>query len=426
MTSQDAASKTKEIQTSIFSDKKFRTIFSLAKNYWKTSKTLTSKMMVLDKIKSAGLPSDIVEKYKLLLNKISKEAKILSVNDFEYLLTELTKSSQVRRAFKAMSDGTDILDRGKIKEGLRFVQLEFGKIEQEEKGKLVREGDYFKSFEKRKEFVKKRRKKKIVGVPTGIRKFDEFFGGILPEELGIIQGGTAIGKSIALLSIGIGAFLRRFNVIIVTVEMSKMQYEFRIDSRLTGIISRKFRLGKLTKGEFHIWKSKIKKYRKLPNSLWVIDIPRNATVDLIELKMLEAMREIGGKFLLIVDYLNILQPSKGRYSSRMDWQAQGDIVKSLKELAREYHIPIWTAAQPTRKSARKAFMTTEDIGFSYIISQDADFVLSLIQTKEDELEGKLKLVCTKGREGKMPPIEMHPDFDRILLDCPFYREEEKE
>lgn len=349
---------------------------------------------------------------------------MLSFNDFDYLFTELTKSSQVREAYKIMSDGTDTLDSGNVERGLKNIQLGLAKVEQEGKSKIIREGDYFKSFIKRKKFVENKilYKGKFVGIPTGIKEFDEFFGGLLPEELGIIQGGTGIGKSITLLNIAIGAFLRGFNVIIITVEMSKMQYELRLDSRLTGIVCRKFRLGKITKGEKRFWEKKIRKYQTKPNTIWIVDIPRNATVDLIELKVLEAARELGKKFLLVIDYLNILKPSGTRYISRLDWQAQGDISKSLKELAREYHIPVWTATQPTKKSAKSAYISSEDVGFSYVISQDADIVLSLIQTREDELEGKMKLICSKGREGKMPMVEMHPDWDRMRLNVPWISE----
>ncbi len=108
-------------------------------------------------------------------------------------------------------------------------------------------------------------------------------------------------------------------------------------------------------------------------------------------------------------------PNRQIYGSRSDWQVLGEISDNLKKLARKKHIPIWTAAQLTKKGAKQKILTAEDVGYAYKISQDADFGLGLIQTPEMEEEGILKIVCMKGREGKFSAITCYPDFKKMRI-----------
>jgi len=57
---------------------------------------------------------------------------------------------------------------------------------------------------------------------------------------------------------------------------------------------------------------------------------------------------------------------------------------------------------------------------------DADIALALLQTPEMEEEGVLKIVCLKGREGKIPVIECRPDFRRMQINIREYQEEGEE
>jgi replicative DNA helicase len=134
------------------------------------------------------------------------------------------------------------------------------------------------------------------------------------------------------------------------------------------------------------------------------------------MKLREAERYLKTKrYLLIVDYLNLMIPNRVFSGSKNDWQILGEISENLKQLARLKHIPIWTAAQLTKQGAKQKVLTAEDIGYAYKISQDADFGLGLIQTPEMEEEGTLKILCMKGREGKFGAITCYPDFQRMRI-----------
>jgi len=420
-----------KIDKMFFASRKTRTIFVALFDYYKSSKHILSKDMILDKLKEAGADSRKISKYKLLFKQIKNEKEDVIETDIEYYLEVLGKLSKVRQAFKAMKTGTDMIENKKIDLGLKFLQSQITKINQDDVNRVIREGDYFEGIDFRENYMKEQKRKKRLnlstGIPIGISNFDNYFGGLCDEELGVIIGGPGKGKSVLLLNNAIMAYLRGYPVVIATIEMPKLQYELRMDSRLTGILTREIRLGTIKNKSIRQWKKKLKRYKeKRKNRIWIIDIPRGATSEVLRLKLFDAIREVGSHFLLVVDYLNIMKPATRGLSST-DWMGQAEIVRDLKEIAREFHIPVWTAAQPTKKSVeKKDALEITDMGLSFQIAFYSDIGLALFQTKEDELDDIVRLQCIKGREGnKMHTAKLHTAFDRMLINVNKFKSKKK-
>jgi replicative DNA helicase len=124
----------------------------------------------------------------------------------------------------------------------------------------------------------------------------------------------------------------------------------------------------------------------------------------------EAIEKHGGMF--IIDYFGII-----RFDEKSDneTQAQGEIARRLKMLARELNVPIITALQLRKPPAgQKTGADNNDARGSGAILNEADKIIFIkpISEADDDADGKqdVDLVITKNRGGKTGRI--HTVFDR--------------
>ena len=365
-----------------FSLKEHKSIFRFLQNYYHSFGKRATCAICLEKMKNIG--DKKLARYKLILKKILKEN--VKLRELPYYTTEIIKSFKARKFLINVYSANQQINNGNVKSAIDTLQGQLSSLQQEGSDNIIREGKYLDNVRNRgKELLNKNYYfGNYIGVPTGLKIFDDCLGGLYPEEFGVIVGGSGKGKSVMLLNLAVNASKLKLPVVIVTLEISKTQYEYRLDSLITGIEQNKFRKKELEREDFKGW---IRKMKKIKNrgEIFIIDIPSGATTNLIEMKLREAMRSIKSeKFLLIVDYLNLLLPNKPVRGSSMEWQSLGEVSKDLKELARKLHLPIWSAAQFPKSNANKKVLVLEDIGFSYKIGMDADIALALLQTPEME------------------------------------------
>lgn len=402
-----------KLKIKYFSSKEYRTIFNfLIKYYYKYNKMATYSIFLNEFNERKEIK---IHTYKLILKKVLQAN--IKISEFQYYIDKIVECFKARKFLAAVYAGNQAISDGNIDTAIDDLQTKLTSLKQENNNGLIREGKYLDNIRNRggELLNKKYYFGSHIGIPTGLKTFDDCLGGLYPEELGLIVAGSGKGKSVMLLNLAVNAAKLKLPVVIVTLEISKIQYEFRLDSLISGIEQNKFRKKELEKKDFQVWLRKMKKFKK-SGEIFIIDIPAAATVKLIELKLQEAMESIKSKkFLLIVDYLNLLLPNRPIKGSSMEWMSLGEVSKDLKELSRKLHIPIWSACQFPKSKANKHVLTLEDIGYSYKIGMDADIALALLQTPEMEEEGILKIVCLKGREGKIPVIECYPDFQRMRI-----------
>ena len=401
------------LKKNYFSSKEHRSIFHFLFQYYQNYSRRATCALFLNKI--AHIESKKLTRYKLILRRILTEK--VKLRELPYYAKEVLKSYKARRFLVSVYNANQQVNNGNVKSAIEDLHSQLTELRQEGDYGIIREGGYLDSIKERgSELINKNYYfGNYMGVPTGLRTFDNCYGGVYPGEIGIIVGGTGKGKSILLLNFVVNAAKLKLPVVIVTIEMSKMQYEYRLDSRLTQIEANKFRKKELSNDEIKQWIKRMKKFKK-SGKIYIIDIPEGASTNLIALKLKEAERYLKtNKYLLAVDYLNLMVPNSNIRGANNDWQVLGEISTNLKQLARKKHIPIWTCAQLTKSGAKKTALTAEDIGYSYKISQDADFGLGLIQSDEMEEEGVMHIVCMKGREVKFPVIACYPDFQRMRV-----------
>ncbi len=404
-----------QLSKELLSDKKYKKLFRAISAHWRKYSTTPKRTAVLDGLRHIGVKDKDIEKYDILIDKVLSTS--YSRSDAQYYLDSLIKSYRARKVLRSVYEMADMIERGKVDNAIQHAQLQLAKIAAKGSDDHL-EGDYLDGYKERRKLIEDKIKnpEKYRGVPTGIKIFDDYYGGVLDSELAVVIAGTGKGKSIMLMNVAVAAWLKGFDIVYVTIEMSKLECEFRVDSRLSSIMHRKYRKGTLDEKDLDKWEAKIKKLKKkLDNLFYILDVPEGCSTDFIDMKLTEMSDMLPKRFLLVVDYLNIMQ-SKSANRNADDHIVQGQISRELKTMARSWNIPVWTAAQSKQTRANKPTATAEDAGRSYGIPANANFVMALLQDKEMELDGIMKLVAAKGRDGKCPEIILHPNMERMILD----------
>ncbi len=401
-----------DMDRDLFSIKAYKLFFDIVSSH----KTTMPKDIMKDSIRDRVRKPELVNPYFIKLYKVRVDN--ISQKNIKSMVAKLKKVSFLRLSLEMTEDLVTLIDEGKDDEvrkaAKKIALLGSGK-------KRVYAGEYLEDAEERESIIKARRMKKDVGIPTGIRLFDKATGGVMNGELAILAGETGIGKSIALENFGVHAWLNDLNVLYFSIEMTKTTIQFRIDSRLTGLKYMKFRLGDFDDKDLLLWKKEIRKLKAIKDNYFeIICLPRGCTSLDIESEA-ERIQDVHGQKLdlIIVDYLNIMNPNGIMKIASKDWQAQSLIASELKELAVDFRnegIAIWTGNQVTDEGEGKSFIRKKHIKYGRGIVEVANIVVALVQSQDDKLEDVMKLQMIKLRDvTPISPITIRPNFDIMIL-----------
>ena len=100
--------------------------------------------------------------------------------------------------------------------------------------------------------------------------------------------------------------------------------------------------------------------------------------------------------LIIIDYIDLLATKKRNVDRKGEID---DIYTSIKGLARELDIPIWSVSQVNRAGAKDNIIEGDKAAGSYDKLMITDFSMSLSRKKEDKVNGTGRLHIMKNRYG---------------------------
>ena len=210
--------------------------------------------------------------------------------------------------------------------------------------------------------------RKTIGIQTGIYKLDEYLSGFQNGDLITIAARPSIGKTSLALSIAKNISLD-IPVGFFSLEMSNEQLLIRLLSMESGINSINIRTGKYPDSDFKSLHHAISKIHNL--SLHIDDQSRQSVLE-IKSKTKRLISESGIK-IIFIDYLQLMNAPK---SDTRD-QEIGKITSGLKEMAKEFSIPVVILAQLSRATEARESKRPElsDLRESGNIEQDSDIVL---------------------------------------------------
>ena len=249
----------------------------------------------------------------------------------------------------------------------------------------------------------------VTGVPTGFADLDEMTSGFQPADLVIIAARPSMGKTSLVLNIaqhvGVHAGL---TVGIFSLEMSKEQLFLRMLTSEARIDAHRFRTGYLSERD----------YGRLAQALGTLGeakvfIDDTAAIGVLEMRAkARRLKAEHALQLLVVDYIQLMQ-GRGRFENRQ--QEIASISRSLKQLAKELHVPIVALSQlsraPEARSDRRPQLA--DLRESGALEQDADVVVFIYRAElydKDETrpedQGVAELIVGKQRNGPTGTVRL--------------------
>jgi len=225
-------------------------------------------------------------------------------------------------------------------------------------------------------------------IPCGWDVIDDLVdGGFGKGELIIFAAPPGIGKSWALVNVGMAAAKAGKTVVHYTLELNEGYVGQRYDSVLTGIPVPKLKF------EMDEVRSKV---NALPGNIVVKHWPTKSAGLNTMRASLDKLHLQGKKpDLIICDYADLM---KGN-SRKERHEELEEIVEGLRGIAGEYEVPLFTASQINRSGADNDVITGTSIAGSFSKLMTADFVVSLSRKIEDKLAGTGRWHVIKNRFG---------------------------
>jgi replicative DNA helicase len=257
----------------------------------------------------------------------------------------------------------------------------------------------------------------LAGLPSGFYDLDLLTQGFQKSDLIIIAGRPSMGKTALGLNIALNILKEsKQPILFFSLEMSKEQIMYRLLSIEANINQTRLKSGKLYKDDWLKLNQIIKVMSKIP--FFIDDMP-NLSIQEIQLKIKTILFEQGKIGLIIIDYLQLMQNPKSKIENRV--QEISIITRALKNLARQFSIPIIALSQLSRNVENRVDKKPilSDLRESGSIEQDADVVLMLYKnqdfhTKQNEIQDYqlTELIIAKQRNGPLGNIKLKFDPNR--------------
>lgn len=217
-----------------------------------------------------------------------------------------------------------------------------------------------------------RSKSSLTGVTTGFIDLDRQTGGLQASDLIIVAARPSMGKTAFSLNLALNAAHAGYKIAFFSLEMSASQLEARLISMTSKVSLQRIRQPRFLSDED--WKRLFEGADQLTCDLYIDDTPALRTMDLRA--KARRMKSRMGLDLIIVDYLQLMRPSRPQQSRELEIS---DISRTLKALAKELDIPVIALSQLNRKLEERTDKRPmlSDLRESGAIEQDADVIMFL-------------------------------------------------
>lgn len=240
------------------------------------------------------------------------------------------------------------------------------------------------------------------GISTQILDLDRKIGGLKSKNLYIVAARASMGKTWFACNVAKAVAEQGKTVVFFSAEMSKKEISTRLLAMKSGVSSDKFTNGESSEEDKNAVAAILDEMSDLPVIL--DDSPaRMLTPNSIRSKLRKIALKTAKPDLIILDYIQKL----GQRSAVNRAQVIGEVAGELKDIAKEFDIPVLCLAQINRgtdaRSDKRPMMS--DIKDSGDIEQDADVIITLYRDEyynPDTLDrGLMEINVAKNRNGEI-------------------------
>jgi replicative DNA helicase len=352
---------------------------------------------------------------KVLLELMNQIPNLTYLEEYIQLVQEkFLRRSLIRLGYEAINSGhitsipfEEILDN--------FEKKSFNLTNELKSEKMYSSGDIFSKILS--ELKQKSLKPELPGLASGFYDLDSLTQGFQKSDLIIIAGRPSMGKTAFSLNITQNLIKNyKLPILFFSLEMSKEQLIYRLLSTETGISQNRLKIGNLYKEDWTNLELTVQEFSRLP--LFIED-KANLTTQDIRLKIKNILFEYNQIGLIVIDYLQLMQNSKSNIDNRV--QELSEITRSLKNIAKEFQVPIIALSQLSRNVETRVNKRPilSDLRESGSIEQDADLVLMLYREdyynpnlEENKELNSAELIIAKHRNGPLGTIKLLFQLDK--------------
>jgi len=256
-------------------------------------------------------------------------------------------------------------------------------------------------------------------VDYGFADLDSKTAGLHNSELVILAARPSMGKTALAMNVAENVALGQNSpTLFVSLEMSSLELADRLLCSVARVNGHRLRNGTISQDDRLRLVEKSATLSQAP--LFVDDAP-SRTVTEIAAAARRIKRRQGGLGLIVIDYLQLIEPDNPR-DPRQEQVAK--IARRLKGLAREMAVPVMCLAQLNRQTemGKENIPRLSHLRESGAIEQDADVVLFVHREEyyhrgEDQkpYAGQAQIICAKQRNGPVGEIDLEwlRDFTRF-------------
>ncbi len=224
--------------------------------------------------------------------------------------------------------------------------------------------------------------KLITGVATGFTDFDYKTGGLQKSDLIIIGGRPKMGKTALVGSLVTNAADSEHNraadgsrpvIGFFSLEMSRSQITHRMLCSLARVDMMRARSGAIIQSELRALMAAADRLEQMQIE---IDDSATQTPMLIRSKLRQLQQRRGRLDLVVVDYLQMVQPD---HRSESLVREVSEVTRGLKAIAKDFNVPVVALASLSRKPEERADKRpiASDLRESGNIESDADLIAFL-------------------------------------------------
>lgn len=268
----------------------------------------------------------------------------------------------------------------------------------------------------------------LLGIPSGFAAIDTLINGLQGPDLILIGARPSVGKSALMSAIASHTATTGHPTLMFSMEMSGEQQMLRMVCQHGLLDSRAVRSGRLSAEEWTRYAAAVQPLYSAPLT---INDSSGVTPGYMRGEIRRFIRQHGRVGLVCVDYFQLMKADRSNHGNNR-FQELTEISIELKNIAREFNIPLLVLSQLSRDSVKRDNKrpVLSDLRETGQLEQDADIIAFL--HREDMVNGtapateeesrhsaerkSVELLFRKHRNG--PCRTIHLDFvEQFTLFC---------
>jgi replicative DNA helicase len=238
-------------------------------------------------------------------------------------------------------------------------------------------------------------------------------GGFRAKQLHLVVSSSSVGKSIFLDNCATHSWRAGLNVVEITLELSEVVKAQRMDAEIH----------KVPTADWHLHVDEMTKYyknTKFNSHLFLKEFPTDS-INANNIKQyLQQLKLYTGVDidLLIVDYLDIMNPTK---FGNNEYENQGNIGANLRAIAQEFDFPVLSASQLSRGAKQLSMEELDEtkISDSWKKMMISDTMIALANSTEERIAGFINFKMLKNRAGQKDVIwPMRVSYENLKIYSP--------